>query len=205
MGMQRSQTAHQHGEAAWGPQIGGRVANRVLVVEDSAVIRRLIEVCLRPADLEIIMREDGPSGLEAALNESPDLLVLDIGLPEMDGWEVLDRLRSNAATENLPVLVLTAHAEEESRRRADEGGAQHEVRGRRQKDLARVPEDECREPEEQHAETDRSPCTRFHPTDGRRSYPIPAKCRASALPEFLGQQLLQIGEGRRNGFADSLT
>jgi CheY-like chemotaxis protein len=99
------------------------VGNRVLVVEDSSVIRRLIEVCLRPANLEIVMREDGPSGLEAALNESPDLLVLDIGLPEMDGWEVLDRLRSNPKTKSLPVLVLTAHAEEESCRRADEGGA----------------------------------------------------------------------------------
>lgn len=99
------------------------VGNRVLVVEDSAVIRRLIEVCLRPANLDIVMREDGPSGLEAALHESPDLLVLDIGLPEMDGWEVLDRLRSDPKTQSLPVLVLTAHAEEESRRRADEGGA----------------------------------------------------------------------------------
>ena len=69
------------------------------------------------------MRVDGPSGLEAALNESPDLLVLDIGLPEMDGWQVLDKLRSNPGTKTLPVLVLTAHAEEESRRRADEGGA----------------------------------------------------------------------------------
>lgn len=69
------------------------------------------------------MRVDGPSGLQAALNESPDLLVLDIGLPEMDGWQVLDRLRSNPGTKTLPVLVLTAHAEEESRRRADEGGA----------------------------------------------------------------------------------
>lgn len=99
------------------------MGNRVLVVEDSAVIRRLIEVCLRPANLDIVMREDGPSGLEAALHESPDLLVLDIGLPEMDGWEVLDRLRSDPKTQSLPVLVLTAHAEEESRRRADEGGA----------------------------------------------------------------------------------
>ena len=99
------------------------MAQRVLVVEDSAVIRRLIEVCLRPASLEVVMREDGPKGLEAAISEHPDLLVLDIGLPEMDGWEVLDRLRSNPLTENLPVLVITAHAEEESRRRADEGGA----------------------------------------------------------------------------------
>lgn len=99
------------------------VGRRVLVVEDSAVIRRLIEVCLRPANLEVVMREDGPSGLHAAIAEKPDLLVLDIGLPEMDGWEVLDRLRSDQRTKELPVLVLTAHAEEESRRRADEGGA----------------------------------------------------------------------------------
>jgi len=99
------------------------VGRRVLVVEDSAVIRRLIEVCLRPASLEVVMREDGPTGLSAAISEKPDLLVLDIGLPEMDGWEVLDRLRSDPRTKELPVLVLTAHAEEESRRRADEGGA----------------------------------------------------------------------------------
>lgn len=99
------------------------MGRRVLVVEDSAVIRRLIEVCLRPANLEVVMREDGPTGLEAATSENPDLLVLDIGLPEMDGWEVLDRLRSDPRTKQLPVLVLTAHAEEESRRRADEGGA----------------------------------------------------------------------------------
>jgi len=99
------------------------VGSRVLIVEDSAVIRRLIEVCLRPANLEVVMREDGPTGLAAATLESPDLLVLDIGLPEMDGWEVLDRLRSDPRTKRLPVLVLTAHAEEESRRRADEGGA----------------------------------------------------------------------------------
>ena len=98
------------------------MGHRVLVVEDSAVIRRLIEVCLRPANLEVFMREDGPSGLAAAREETPDLLVLDIGLPEMDGWQVLDHLRSEPETRALPVLVLTAHAEEESRRRADEGG-----------------------------------------------------------------------------------
>jgi len=99
------------------------VGYRVLVVEDSAVIRRLIEVCLRPANVEILMREDGPTGLAAARSENPDLLVLDIGLPEMDGWQVLDELRKDPATQRLPVLVLTAHAEEESRKRADEGGA----------------------------------------------------------------------------------
>lgn len=69
------------------------------------------------------MREDGPSGLDAVRTDAPDLLILDIGLPGMDGWQVLNHIRSDQATRSLPVVVLTAHAEEESRRRADEGGA----------------------------------------------------------------------------------
>ena len=99
------------------------MGSRILVVEDSAVIRRLIEVCLRAADLEIITREDGKNGLTAVSTESPDLVVLDIGLPGMDGWEVLERIRRDKVTQDIPVVVLTAHAEEESRRRASEGGA----------------------------------------------------------------------------------
>jgi CheY-like chemotaxis protein len=94
------------------------MGSRILIVEDSAVIRRLIEVCLRAADLEIITRDDGRTGLTAVSSESPDLVVLDIGLPGMDGWEVLDRIRKDPTTKSIPVVVLTAHAEEESRRRA---------------------------------------------------------------------------------------
>jgi CheY-like chemotaxis protein len=100
-----------------------QMGSRILIVEDSAVIRRLIEVCLRAADLEIITRDDGRTGLTAVSSESPDLVVLDIGLPGMDGWEVLDRIRKDPTTKSIPVVVLTAHAEEESRRRANEGGA----------------------------------------------------------------------------------
>ncbi len=96
---------------------------RVLVVEDSAVIQRLISVCLRPAGVEIDTRDDGPTGLEAALDTQPDLLILDVGLPRMDGWEVLERIRSDARTQGMKVLVLTAHAQEETRERADRGGA----------------------------------------------------------------------------------
>jgi CheY-like chemotaxis protein len=99
------------------------VPKRVLVVEDSAVIQRLISVCLRPAGVEVETRADGPTGLEAALTTRPDLLILDVGLPRMDGWEVLDRIRSDARTHSMKVLVLTAHAQEETRERADRGGA----------------------------------------------------------------------------------
>ena len=99
------------------------MAIRVLVVEDSAVIQRLIAVCLRPSGVEIETRSDGPTGLQAALDDPPDLLILDVGLPKMDGWQVLDRIRSDLRTRNLKVLVLTAHAQEETRERADRGGA----------------------------------------------------------------------------------
>jgi len=100
-----------------------RVQKRVLVVEDSQVIQRLIEVCLRPAGLDVEMRADGPSGLAAALELQPDLVILDVGLPGMDGWEVLAALRSDERGANLKVMVLTAHAQEEIRRRADSIGA----------------------------------------------------------------------------------
>ncbi|OFW66146.1 MAG: hypothetical protein A2Z12_02630 [Actinobacteria bacterium RBG_16_68_21] len=99
------------------------MALRVLVVEDSAVIQRLISVCLRPAGLEVETRSDGPTGLEAALTTHPDLVILDVGLPRMDGWEVLERIRSDPRTRSMKVLVLTAHAQEETRERADRGGA----------------------------------------------------------------------------------
>ena len=96
---------------------------RVLVVEDSAVIQRLISVCLRPAGVEVETRADGPSGLQAALADLPDLLILDVGLPQMDGWEVLEHLRSDPRSRALKVLMLTAHAQEETRERADRSGA----------------------------------------------------------------------------------
>ncbi len=101
------------------------MAQRALIIEDSKLIQRLVELCLRPLGLEIEAREDGRSGLEAALADPPDVLILDIGLPEMDGWEVLSRLRAEVHTRYLPILVLTAHAQEETRRRANQGGADH--------------------------------------------------------------------------------
>jgi CheY-like chemotaxis protein len=105
------------------PDIGDVVKPRVLVIEDSASVRRLIEVCLRVLDVDVAAAADGVQGLDIARATLPDVIVLDIGLPGMDGWQVLEEIRSHPSTRQLPVVVLTAHAEEESRRRADEGGA----------------------------------------------------------------------------------
>lgn len=101
----------------------GRMKSSILVIEDSASVRRLIEVCLRPLGVEIRSVEDGLLGLEAATSEIPQAIVLDIGLPGMDGWEVLSRLRADEATRRVRVLVLTAHAQPEMADRAAAKGA----------------------------------------------------------------------------------
>ena len=99
------------------------VKTKVLVIEDSSSVRRLIEVCLRVLDVEIISVEDGVKGLAEARAHRPDIVVLDIGLPGMDGWEVLRQLRTEPLTQSTKVLVLTAHAQPEVARQADEVGA----------------------------------------------------------------------------------
>jgi len=99
------------------------MGNHILVIEDSAPIRRLVEICLRDLGPSILTAGDGPSGLEAALQNPPALIVLDIGLPGMHGWEVLAEIRSQSAGSAIPVLILTAHANEEDRFRTGTDGA----------------------------------------------------------------------------------
>jgi CheY-like chemotaxis protein len=95
----------------------------VLVIEDSASVRRLIDVCLRPLNAEMRFAEDGLIGLNSARAAAPDVIILDIGLPGLDGWEVLSQLRSGPSTLDIRVLVLTAHAQPEMADRAAAGGA----------------------------------------------------------------------------------
>lgn len=99
------------------------MAKRVLVVEDSQVIQRLIEVCLQPAGFEVETCTDGPSGLAAVSEHEPDLVILDVGLPGMSGWDVLSGIRADPATENVPVMMLTGDVHDAVRRRAADLGA----------------------------------------------------------------------------------
>jgi len=95
----------------------------VLVIEDSSSVRRLIDVCLRPLDADMRFAEDGLTGIQAAMANVPDIVVLDIGLPGLDGWAVLSQLRSDPSTSDVLVLVLTAHAQPEMADRAAADGA----------------------------------------------------------------------------------
>jgi len=99
-------------------------ARRVLVVEDDPDIGRLILLLLRRAGLAGTLRSDGDSGLRALAEQRPDLLVLDIGLPGIDGWQVLEQVRAGDTDEaRLPVLLLSAHALEADRIRGRQLGA----------------------------------------------------------------------------------
>ncbi len=78
---------------------------------------------MRVLDVELVAAEDGLRGLEQARDTQPAAIVLDIGLPGMDGWEVLRHLRGDEATADIKVLILTAHAQPEVAEQAVAGGA----------------------------------------------------------------------------------
>ncbi|MCP4249790.1 MAG: response regulator [bacterium] len=99
------------------------MAQRVLVVEDSPVIQRLIDMTLKAGGFEVEFSDSGPDGLEKARTCSHDVVVLDIGLPGLDGWQVLEALRAEEATKSLPVIVLTAHGRARVQDEADSKGA----------------------------------------------------------------------------------
>ena len=87
------------------------MAGSILVVEDSQLVQRLVEFAHRDLGLDIVTAADGPAGVAAAIAEPPLLMVLDIGLPGFDGWEVLKRVKAHPLTRAVPVLVLTAHSQ----------------------------------------------------------------------------------------------
>lgn len=82
---------------------------KILIVEDVEMNRDLL-VQLLEEEYELVEATDGRQGLEAAGRERPDLILLDISLPEMDGWEVTRRIRADDALRDIPIIAVTAHA-----------------------------------------------------------------------------------------------
>lgn len=100
-------------------------AKRVLIVDDDAQIIQALGIRLGAAGFEILSAENGVDGLAAARAERPDAILLDIRMPQMDGLEVLERLRGADDTRDIPVVMLTANVAEKSRNRAAELGARY--------------------------------------------------------------------------------
>lgn len=96
---------------------------RVLLAEDEPHIVESLTFLLERAGYQVDVETDGRAALEAALDNVPDVLVLDVMLPELDGYEVLRRLRSDDRTKGLPTLMLTAKGQREDRETAMDVGA----------------------------------------------------------------------------------
>ena len=84
---------------------------RVLVVDDDAPIRLLCRVNLEAEGMEVIEAADGTDGLEKARSASPDVVLLDVMLPKLDGWRVAEALLEDPTTGGIPIVFLTARAE----------------------------------------------------------------------------------------------
>ncbi|HEV8026387.1 MAG TPA: response regulator [Stellaceae bacterium] len=84
----------------------------ILLVDDDPLLRTLVEHKLRLRGFEVISAESGEEGLKQASARRPDVIVLDAMLPELDGFEVLQRLQEDAATQSIPVIMLTARKQE---------------------------------------------------------------------------------------------
>jgi DNA-binding response OmpR family regulator len=102
------------------------VAPRVLVVDDEAPIRLLCRVNLEAEEMTVLEAADGPSGLEAARRERPDVILLDVMMPGLDGWRVAADLLDDERTNRIPIIFLTARAEFRDRARGlDIGGVDY--------------------------------------------------------------------------------
>jgi DNA-binding response OmpR family regulator len=102
------------------------VATRVLVIDDEAPIRLLCRVNLEAEKMEVLEAADGPSGLEKARSETPDVILLDVMMPGLDGWRVAEELLDDDRTAGIPIVFLTARAELRDRARGiDLGGVDY--------------------------------------------------------------------------------
>ncbi|MBU1084538.1 MAG: response regulator [Candidatus Omnitrophica bacterium] len=84
------------------------VQKKILVVDDEPNIVKLIEVRLISAGYDVVTADNGEEGLKKTVSESPDLILLDVTMPGMDGFEVLHKLKTDPKTMHIPVLMLTA-------------------------------------------------------------------------------------------------
>jgi two-component system cell cycle response regulator DivK len=95
---------------------------KILLVEDNEMNRDMLSRRLQRKGYQVVLALDGQSGVEMTQAEGPDLVLMDMSLPVLDGWEATRRLKADAATQQIPVIALTAHAMSSDREKALEAG-----------------------------------------------------------------------------------
>jgi CheY-like chemotaxis protein len=96
--------------------------SKILLVEDNKTNRDMLTRRLLKRGYEVVIALDGESGLSLAQSEAPNLILMDMSLPILDGWEATRRLKAGPATQHIPVIALTAHAMSSDRHKALEAG-----------------------------------------------------------------------------------
>tara|TARA_Y100000996_G_scaffold411436_1_gene395579 strand:+ start:919 stop:1284 length:366 start_codon:yes stop_codon:yes gene_type:complete len=97
--------------------------SKILIVEDNEMNRDMLSRRLMRKGFEIVMAEDGQKGVDMSKSENPDLILMDLSLPVMDGWEATSSIKANPDTNSIPIIVLTAHAMAGDREKALGAGA----------------------------------------------------------------------------------
>ena len=95
---------------------------KILIVEDNEMNRDMLARRLERKGYEVVCAVDGPEGIAMASSEGPDIILMDVALGEMDGWEATAAIRANGATADIPIIALTAHALESDRLKSIEVG-----------------------------------------------------------------------------------
>jgi two-component system cell cycle response regulator DivK len=95
---------------------------KILLVEDNEMNRDMLSRRLSRNGFDIIIAVNGQEGVDLALSQRPDLILMDMSLPVLDGWEATRRLKANAATARIPVIALTAHAMVQDKEKAMAAG-----------------------------------------------------------------------------------
>jgi DNA-binding response OmpR family regulator len=108
------------------PRVDGAAKTRVLVIDDEAPIRLLCRVNLEAENIDVLEAADGTTGLDLARDQQPDVVLLDVMMPGLDGWRVAEELLEDERTQKIPIIFLTARAEFRDRARGlDIGGVDY--------------------------------------------------------------------------------
>jgi two-component system, cell cycle response regulator DivK len=95
---------------------------KILLVEDNEMNRDMLSRRLQRKGYEVVLALDGQSGVEMSQTQAPDLVLMDMSLPVLDGWEATRRFKTDASTRHIPIIALTAHAMSSDREKALEAG-----------------------------------------------------------------------------------
>jgi CheY-like chemotaxis protein len=96
--------------------------NKILLVEDNEMNRDMLTRRLERKGFDVVIAVDGQQGVDLAGSESPALILMDLSLPVLDGWEATRLIKADPATQNIPVIALTAHAMAGDEQKAREAG-----------------------------------------------------------------------------------